>query len=124
MVLDGVAAISRFFGFRETLIAPVAILDAVAVVMVLPGQPQTVGPLVRILDRVARPGVCHGLPHPDYGDHTKRHKETTSRHIGEILAAGHAPDATQATTLGMSEPQCLQRMACGLIVSAQKGQTA
>lgn len=69
--------------------APVGVLDAVAVVMVLPGLRQTVRPLVRIPDRVAARGVRHGLPHPGHGEQAKRHKESTSCHIGRAIICSH-----------------------------------
>ena len=112
LVFDRVAAIPRSFDFRQTLVAVVTILDAVAISRVPLDLRQTVRPLVRILDRVALRGARHRLPHPDSYDRAERHEEVASCYVAD----GHA------ATLGISEPQCLQRVASRLIVSAQYGQ--
>ena len=83
MVFDRVAAIPRSFDFRQTLVAAVTVLDAVAVPMVPLDLRQTVRPLVRILDRVAPRGARHGFPHPGPCDHPERHEEVASCSVAD-----------------------------------------
>ena len=63
LCLDRVAPIPTALDFRETLIAPVATLDAVAVPVVPFHGGKAVGPLVPIFDRVAIRGSGYDLPH-------------------------------------------------------------
>lgn len=97
MIFDCLTPIPRLFGLFKALISLISILDAITVTMILPGQTQTVRPFVRILDRVARRGVRHGLPHPEHADHAKWYEETTSRYIGNRPCIHRCPKGDHAS---------------------------